>query len=742
MKKSLTNKGKIFASAALALVMGAGVVAGSGAISASAATQPVFGNYFSSDYETRDEVLDAAKELNQEIYGEGVVLLKNEQNSLPLAGGAKISLFGKNSVNVLTGGSGAGSGGGGATVALTDALNDAGFNLNPTLVNFYRDNKLSGTGRGTAPTNGNVTPGYNTGETPIEDYTEEVENSYAQYNDAAIVVISRISGEGFDLPRTMKWNGNTYGAWGTDATQLVPGARSVDDHYLQLDQNEADLIKYCGDNFDKVIVLLNCGSQFETGFLDDPGHYAYHENTKAALWIGYPGSNGLTALAKILKGEINPSGRTVDTFARDFKTDPVWYNFSNNMMEGNSSLKGNQYENLAASGGNGGGGYRSNYVTYKEGIYMGYRYWETRGFDEGTQAWTAATDPTDHADYLHGTATTEWDNWYEGHVVYPLGYGLSYTSFSQEIVSTTPADGSALEKDGKITFEVKVTNTGVVAGKDVVQLYYTAPYISGGIEKSHVVLAAFEKTRLLEPNESQTITITFDVREMASYDYSDANKNGSAVYEMDQGTYTVRLMRDAHNQIDSVDYTVGEGGFVYDTDSSTGNPVQNRFDEVSNYISSYDKYMSRGDWEGTFPTTDYKLTAEQWIIDGLKEWDNRTADADKDEPWYTEDMPTTGADNDIMLTDLVGLEYDDPLWEQFLDRLTYDQLVRLACDGNYASGQNWSELGITRVPNADGPAGFIYGAPSGTYSFWCCDTVLAATYNTQLGYEKGRAMGN
>ena len=745
MKKSMTNKGRIVASAALALVMGAGFVAGTN-INASAATEPVFGNYFTSDYDTRDEVLDAASELNEEIYGEGVVMLKNEGNSLPLADGANISVFGKNSANVLTGGSGAGSGGGGATVSLTDALNNAGFNLNPTLVNFYRDNALSGSGRGTAPTNGNVTPGYNTGETPLSMYTDEMESTYDTYGDAAIVVISRISGEGFDLPRTMKWNGSSYGTWGTDATQLVPGARSVDDHYLQLDQNETDLIKYCGDRFDKVIVLLNCGSQFETGFLDDPGHYAYHENTKAALWIGYPGSNGLNALADILKGEINPSGRTMDTFARDFKTDPVWYNFSNNMMEGNPSLKGNQYENLAASGGNGGGGYVSNYVTYKEGIYMGYRYWETRGYDEGTGEWTVSSDDTDHANYLYGTTTTQWDNWYDGHVVYPLGHGLSYTTFSQEIVSADPADGSALAKDGTITIQVKVTNTGSVAGKEVVQLYYTAPYIEGEVEKAHVVLAAFDKTKLLQPQESETLTLSFKVREMASYDWSDANKNGSAVYEMDEGAYTVRLMRDAHNEIDSVDYTAEED-FIYDTDSSTGNPVENRFDQISEYIPSYDKYMTRGDWSGTFPTTDYKLTAEEWIIEGLHEWDRngeyaRTPEDDESEPWYTTDMPATGEDNGIMLTDLVGLEYDDPMWEDFLDQLTYDQLVRLACDGNYNSGQNWADLGITRVPNADGPAGFIYGAPSGTYSFWCCDTVLASTYNTDLAYEKGRAMGN
>lgn len=691
-------------------------------------------NYFDSDFDTRNEVLDDAKELNAEIYGEGVTLLKNEGNALPLGTGAKISIFGKNSVNMINGGSGAGSGGGGAVVSLTEALTSAGFSLNPSLINFYSNNSLSGSGRGTAPSNGNVTPGYNTGETPVSMYTEDVESTYAQYNDAAIVVISRISGEGFDLPRTMKWNGSTYGSWGTDATQLVPGARSVDDHYLQLDQNESDLIKYCGEHFDKVIVLLNTGSQFETGFLDDAGHYGYHENTKAALWIGYPGSTGLNALAKILKGEINPSGKTVDTWARDFKADPVWKNHANNMMEGNSSLKGNQYENLPASGGNGGGGYRNNYVLYKEGIYMGYRYYETRGYEEGFD--------TPYTGSLEcGTETTEWDSWYDAHVVYPFGHGLSYTSFSQELISSEPADASTLGENDTVKFTVKVTNTGVVAGKDVVQVYYTAPYISGEVEKAHVVLGGFEKTKLLAPEESETVTVEIKVRDMASYDWNDDNTNDHKGYELDAGEYKVRLMRNAHDEIASVTYNI-TNDIKYSTDGATGNSVENRFDEVSEYIPSYSEYMSRTDFEGTFPTTDYKLNAPEWVINGLKEWDNRDVSKDEEQPYYTDEMPTMGVDSGLVLEDMIGVAYDDPKWDTFMDQMTKEQMFGIVQNGSYNSGQNIPELGITREYNADGPAGFIYGAPSGTYSFWCCDTVLASTWNKELGYEKGRAMGN
>ena len=743
MKKTLRKK-NILLLAFVTLFVAAAIAVGTAVTPVAYAalddvpTEPTYGNYYTSDYDTYDEVIAANKELNAEIYGEGITMLKNEGNALPLAEGANISIFGKNSSEMLTGGSGSGAGGGGGVTTPQTALTAEGFNLNPRLISFYNSDAQSGSGRGSAPTNGTVSAGYNTGETPISMYTEDVEATYENYNDAAIVVISRIGGEGFDLPRTMRWNGSSYASWGADATQTVPGARSGDDHYLQLDQNEAALIKYVGDRFDKVIVLFNTGSQFETGFLDDPGHYGYHENTKAALWIGYPGGSGLTALAQVLKGEINPSGRTVDTWARDFKADPVWKNFANNMVEIDSDHKGNQYSNLPGSGGNGGGGYRNNYVLYKEGIYMGYRYYETRGFDEGLS--TAYTVPEEDT-LLGQTTTAEWESWYDAHVVYPIGHGLSYTTFTQEIVDTTPADASTLTADGEISVTVRVTNTGERPGKDVVQLYYTAPYTPEGIEKSHVVLAAFDKTGIIQPSEYEDVTVTFSVRDMASYDYSDANTNSFTGYELDAGSYEVRVMKNAHEDYDTVSYTVPEGGFTYATSETTGYAIENRFDQVSDYI---DDYMTRADWEGTFPTTELRREAEDWVIRGLEDqYSNDGSVLDSpDKPWYTEDMPTTGASNGLTLTDMMGLEYDDPQWELFMDQLTVQQLKDLVLQGGYASGQSIPELDIQRKTNADGPAGWSVGAPSGTYTFWCNDVVLASTWNTDLAYEKGVAMGN
>ena len=700
-----------------------------------ASETPTFGNYFNSDYSTREEVLAVNRELNENIEAEGLVLLKNE-NSLPIGGDLKVSVFGKNSVSVLSGGSGSGAGGGVPVTGFIDALQQEGFSVNPTLVNFYKDNSRSGDGRGSAPGNGNVTPGYNTGETPVTSYTSDIEATYEEYGDAAVVVFSRISGEGFDLPRTMMWNGNSYKSWDTDVDKLVPGARAMDDHYLQLDQNESDLLKYLGDRFDNVIVLLNTGSQFEVGFLDDPNHYGYHENVKGAIWMGYPGSSGNVAVAKALKGEINPSGKTVDTWARDFKLDPVWMNFANNMMEGDSSTKGNQYANLPGSGGNGGGGYENNYVIYKEGIYMGYRYYETRGFVEGTGAYTGE---------IHSTTTTEWKDWYSAHVAYPFGYGLSYTTFDWEVVNATPANGAILTAEGKISVDVKVTNTGSVAGKDVVELYFTAPYTPGGIEKSHVVLGGFEKTDLIQPGESDTVTIELTVRSMASYDWNDANGNSFKGYEVEKGAYEIKLMSDAHNVVETINYSVAEN-ITYATSETTGNVIENRFDDVSNYLLNDEYaqdgvgYMSRADFEGTFPTTAFRITASSYVVNGLNEWNNNIDTADR--PWYTDEMPTTGANNNLKLQDMIAVEFDDPKWDLYMDQFTVDQLKSLAMGGGYASGQNYSSLGVTRVPNADGPAGWLYGAPGGTYSTWCGETVLASTWSKELARAKGIGMGN
>ena len=711
------------------------------AIGSDGSNEPVFGNYFTADYKSKTEAMNAADDLNVDICEEGFVLLKNDDSALPLAENAKVSVFGKNSVDIFYGlisnyvhlripdDE--------TEITVSEALELAGMEVNPTLENFYNDNNKSGAGRGSMPTNGTYVRGVKTGETPVASYANypELEESYSEYSDAAVIVISRSGGEGWDPPTTMKAN-----AQGTP----VEGARSADDHYLQLDQNETDLIKYVGERFDKVIIVFNTPGQFECGFLDDPGHYAYHENIEGAIWIGYPGKTGIKALGTILNGKTNPSAKTVDTWARDYKLDPTFDNF------GTFHDRGNAYAN--------GGG---NYVIYQEGIYIGYRYYETRGYEEGDGAYI--TDGSKTKPNIHGTTTVYWDNWYQSSVVYPFGYGLSYTTFSQEIVDVSVPNNSDVTSKTEITVKVKVTNTGSVAGKETAQLYFTAPYYTGEIEKSHVVYAAYDKTETLQPGESEVLSLTVKVEDFKSYDYNDANGNGFKGYELEAGAYELKLMSDAHNVIDTLTYFVKEGeNLLYD--SATGNEVVNQFDEVSNYLTDDvgEKYMTRADFAGTFPVAHIGLTASPELKNqiNLWSWSNKPSQDLIDAQNYVEEITNFPMYNengeivfgndtgDIKLADLFRVDYDDPIWDEFMAQLSATTLKNLVGNGGYRSGWDVSALGITRVVNAGQPAGYMtlfsgMGSPvDGNYAFFASDTVTASTHNDDLAYLKGIAIGN
>lgn len=735
------------------------------------------GNYFLSDYDTRSDVLEAGKKFNREIAVEGTVLLKNAEmpmggKALPFITEKNISLFGKNVP------------GGGVAMG----LKNAGFKINPVLQQFYAGS-VSGIGAPGHPGNGVVVSGLPTGEADITKFSDPTD-SIAEYNDAAIVTFYRTSGEGFDIPRTMGQVDGSYKIFGEDEMQPVTGARAYDDHQLQLDAYETATLKYCAEHFDKVIVILNSPAPMECGFLDDPDHYAYSDKIVGALWTNLSNADAWLGVADILIGEANPSARLPDTYARDYKADPTWNNLGNNFMEDyekNGSTvyaKGNQYanENMRGTGGNGGGGYYSNYVYYKEGIYSGYRYWETRGYTEGLDTQWTGTETDVLPRFAHGANEAihyysktnaadkakqdaldgkTWDNWYDAHVVYPFGYGLSYTSFEW----TLDEINETLDTDGKITAKVTVKNTGDVAGKDVVQLYYNAPYIMGGIEKAHVKLGAYAKTELLEPQQSETVVLEFAVRDMASYDYNDANKNGFKGYELDAGKYNIYIGKNAHcwaeQNVITKQYELASG-VKYEFETN-GTKVENRFDKMSEQLlhedrypeddqsDEKDKYMTRSDWAGTYPTLSYRLTAEQWIIDGLKEY-NDVAEApfgtvypeDKPtDPWYNDVMPKTGVkyDTPIKLQELFGLDYEDPKWDEFLDQLTVAQLTEIALRGAYKSGINVPELGITEVYNEDAPVCvLIPGAETNVYL--PNDIVTAATFNTELAYRRGLLLGN
>ena len=700
------------------------------------ATENTEHNYYVSDYDTKAASNAAAKEWREKANNEGVVLLKNKNNALPLKKGSKVTVFGKSQGEMYT------------------ELQKVGFQVNKDVYNFYCDNNRSPATY--TKIKGNTTvSGKATGETALSNLTGDsanLQSTYKDYADMAIVVFKRNGGEGHDNPRTMKWNGNSVtdsdASSAGEANQPVPGARSMDDHYLQLDQNETDLLDHVCANFDKVTVLLAYGSQMEVGFLDDPNHYAYHENIVGALWMTGTGHSGA---ANIIAGNVSPSGRTVDTWARDFRLDPTWMNFGNNLVEGSYLKKGNLYANYATSD-EYMWSYRGTYVIYKEGIYLGYRYYETRGYTEGNGAYTSKVGE------VSSTTTTEWDNWYQSRVSYPFGYGLSYTTFKQEIVEKNYNSGDTLDKNGTITWKVKVTNTGDVAGKEVVQLYYTSPYTTGGIEKAYVVLGAFAKTKEIKPGESDTVTLTMSVRDMASYDWNDANKNEFKGYELEEGDYTLRLMKNAHEEIESVTYSVAET-VMYDKDAVTGETVKNRFDEVSNYLLNDTKeengnyYMSRADFEGTYPKTAFREDMPDWVKEGLNAWEvksykqTRDSSLDEQDPEYTTEMPTFGAANGIMLEDLRGLKYEDEKYEKYLDQFTEEQLVEISTHGNYWTGIDIPSIGMKKTSNVDGafgltPQSFVNNGSSSDY-YWLGDvTLCAATWNEDICYEKGRIVGN
>ncbi len=680
---------------------------------------------------TKEEVLTAAENFVVEVEKEGITLLKNNNAVLPFSASAKVSVFGKNANNLVYSGSGSAGNSSSTVNTLYESLTAAGIEYNPTLKAFYDDNSRSGEGRSSNPsmTSGQRLSGFATGETPISSYNSDLESSYADYSDAAVVVISRIGGEGFDLPRTM--------ATDFSLTSAVTGAESATDHYLQLDANEKALLSYVKEHFEHVVVVLNIGSTMEINEL------AQDDDIDAILWMGFPGSTGVMALGQILVGkdsagnQISPSGHTVDTWAVDYTKDPSWYN---------TGVYGSEYGNRYLYNGE---STEYAFVNYMEGIYVGYRYYETRGYEE-TRADAAST-------------------WYQDNVTYPFGYGLSYTTFDWE-VTFDKADGSDITADDTIKATVKVTNTGNYSGKDVVELYYSAPYDydNPAIEKSYVVLGDFAKTKLLAPGESDTVELTLSVKDMKSYDYADANENGFAGYELDAGTYTLMVSANAHEAKSSASYNLQSGVQLATVANAQGEEVtvENRFDDVSAGIfgtNTYASYTTRKDFAGTVPSA-YLSDEERTLTDDLKtaldaSKKRKYTTPDDGQPWeVTGEAPSTTAVNNglslkDMLTDEDGhittsVSYDDPRWDTLLDEITLDEMKNLVGFGAFRTNAVSGVDGVVDKPmttDSDGPSGFtsflseadVYGT-----CLYQAEAVMGATWNVDLAYEMGQVVGD
>lgn len=663
--------------------------------------RPIYSDEVTSVYPTQKatnkaEAFANAQEVNLKLAEEGFVLLKNENAALPMNKGARISVFSKNSVNLSYGGSGSGGFDTSNNKNLYESLNDAGFVTNPTLKNFYESSQ-SGPVR--TANSSDLDNGDNqkiaTAETPQNKYTDAVRNSYADYSDAALVVITRIGGEGFDLPR---YQGDSE------------GAVSPDSHYLELDQNEIDLLTAVTDGtFKRVVVVFNTPSSFEATFLKDSAYAAFADKIDAAVWIGFTGSNGITALGEILNGDVNPSGRLVDTWAADFTKNPSFVNFGTGCLPDTTD----KYD---------GGMYYS--VDYEEGIYVGYRYYETRGETDG-------------------------ENWYNANVVYPFGYGLSYTTFDWTVGD---ASASEIELGTTITVPVTVKNTGSVAGKDVVQLYASAPYTLGGIEKAHKVLVGFAKTKLLQPGESETVTVSFDPYSAASYDYRDANSNGFSGYELEAGEYTLYVSRNAHKSEKAIALNLAADVQI-GTDPTTDSEVVNRYTDSEDFLDSdwqLDTMLSRADWEGTWPTpqTAQQHAGTDRLYEEIRsEEHNNPTDFDSEEyPWFGEE-PTLTLRDLLPSAEAEGYEpvvsYDDERWEELMMGCDEEEMIALINNGAYHT-LAMESVGLPATIHGDGPSGFTCFMSKEQVNGTCqyvSEPVMASTWNINLMNELGEAIG-
>ena len=623
-----------------------------------------------------DETNEEAAEVAEEIMEDGIVLLKNE-SLLPLNETKKLNIFGWESINPAYGG--AGSGGINDLydiVSLNQGLENAGFSINQELVDFYNNYGADN------PEMSIQKQSWTLPEPPVDTYSDELIKSAKEYSDVAVVVLSRKAGEGHnDIPMDVR-----KAAYDNNSDEYDDFPEG--EHYLQLSQTERDMVDMVCSNFDNVIVVYNGANQFELGFADE------YPQIKSVVWCPGTGNVGFNALGKVFSGEVNPSGKTPDTFIYDMTTAPWWNN-----------AEKTEYTNLAdmaVEGMNAGTAqvYAPAFTNYVEGIYVGYKYYETAA-QEG------AID-------------------YDKTVQYPFGYGLSYTEFEQKM-------GELEEKDGQISVDVEVTNTGDVAGKDVVEVYYKPPYTNGGIEKSSANLIEFAKTDLLQPGESQTVTVTFSIEDMASYD-----ENNAEAYVLEKGDYVISINSDSHTVLDQKTYTADKD-VVYKGENkraSDDTAATNVFEDAKGDVT----YLSRADHFANYEEATAAPASAELGEPYVSEY-HLNSNFDKTTYLNDEDvMPTTGADNGLTLADMRDADYDDPRWEKLLDQLTVDEMANMIAMAGYQTAA-MDSVGKVATLDFDGPAA-INNNFTGVGSIgFPIEVVVASTWNKELAQAWGECMG-
>ena len=623
-----------------------------------------------------DETNEEAAEVAEEIMEDGIVLLKNE-SLLPLNETKKLNIFGWESINPAYGG--AGSGGINDLydiVSLNQGLENAGFSINQELVDFYNNYGADN------PEMSIQKQSWTLPEPPVDTYDDELIKSAKEYSDVAVVVLSRKAGEGHnDIPMDVK-----KAAYDNNSDEYDDFPEG--EHYLQLSQTERDMVDMVCSNFDNVIVIYNGANQFELGFADE------YPQIKSVVWCPGTGNVGFNALGKVFSGEVNPSGKTPDTFIYDMTTAPWWNN-----------AEKTEYTNLAdmaVEGMNAGTAqvYAPAFTNYVEGIYVGYKYYETAA-QEG------AID-------------------YDKTVQYPFGYGLSYTEFEQKM-------GELKEKDGQISVDVEVTNTGDAAGKDVVEVYYKPPYTNGGIEKSSANLIEFAKTDLLQPGESQTVTVTFSIEDMASYD-----ENNAKAYVLEKGDYVISINSDSHTVLDQKTYTADKD-VVYKGENkraSDDTAATNVFEDAKGDVT----YLSRADHFANYEEATAAPASAELGEPYVSEY-HLNSNFDKTTYLNDEDvMPTTGVDNGLTLADMRDADYDDPRWEKLLDQLTVDEMANMIAMAGYQTAA-MDSVGKVATLDFDGPAA-INNNFTGVGSIgFPIEVVVASTWNKELAQAWGECMG-
>lgn len=633
-------------------------------------------------YTLSDATVSKANELAKDVQSEAITLLKNDDANLPLSG-KKVNVFGWGSTNPVYGGTGSGSMSKQyETVSLLDGLKQAGLETNTELSKLYTDYRKD------RPEVGMWAQDWTLPEVPAKQYSSKLISDAKDFSDEAVVVLTRVGGEGADLPADMKADGITYKNNSKDYDDFQKG-----ESFLQLSKTERDMIDLVTKNFNKVTLVYNGANTFQFDFLND------YPQIRSVVWCPPAGQTGFSALGEVLAGETNPSGKTSDTFLKDLTKSVTYNNFGKfeyaNMADKAAKYKGFTGDDVTAIPG---------FVNYSEGIYVGYKFYETAS-DEGLID-------------------------YDDTVAFPFGYGLSYTTFDQKL-----DDVKYNAKSGKVTVTATVTNTGDKSGKDVVEVYYNPPYTDGGIEKASRNLVGFEKTKELKPGASQKVTVEFDDDDMASYDYKDAK-----AYVLEKGDYDISIQSDSHHAIADKTITVNDT-ITYDSDSNTHNGdktvATNEFDDAAGDVT----YLSRAGHfanyqEATAAPTNFKMSDK-----ARKTFYNNTNYDSKQFDDSSDTMPTTGAKNGLKLSDMYGKDYDDADWDKLLDQLTFDDMDNLIANGGYGT-QAVKSVGKIQLTDADGPASLNNNFTGVGSIGFPASTAFACTWNRDLAKQFGEMIGD